>query len=357
MKVPKISIKKDNNVIKYYVYRDKLENLSNDISTYSNKEPVGCVFNKNDSSSLTFIDNRGIIQEGVDKYFQNPITIGKPNVDIITDVVKVKNGGIVPYYKAKVSDVNKSIVLHYKVLCDNESGNVSDLSNLTSIEITQDKSDIQVWLEVNSNNKWVKVQDVKLDEYFDIYKPISNSNVTILSSGVYSLNENSVSFDNKYSRSNNLSIVSIPNPWHYSNDDSNYRTTKSFRIGCTIGDGNLLYSDIINSSKQYSPIDKMVIIRREDDGAAGDLSISDNGIIVKQIVRAGGIYTIDEIAVTQFNEENIIDDFSVVNFDNVFKRLNIIDNGVIHGKKYKYTFICYDHCGEESNKCTIINKA
>ena len=351
--VPVITLKKYSDAIRYYIYRGTLKELPDDISAYNRIEPVGCVFNTSDNTIPKFKDDRNIDDDN-DRYFGNPVTICNPNVSVETNIETVREGHI-PYYTCIIKDVTKPVLLHYRVLYDNELGAVSELSDIMSVEIKQDKEVVSAWIEMLNNNKWIKYQDVKIDTYFDILKPKTNSQETIFEESVCNLKSDDISFDNKYIRSNNLVTINILNPWHVNNSNMHYRKTKLFRVGCTIGDGNILYSDIINKEVQYSPIDKLVILRKEHDGTNSNLSIGDDGVTVKQIIRAGGLYFTKEMEYIQFNEETILNDISIVNFDNCFNTIKVVDKGIIAGRKYKYTFILYDHSGHKSNSLTITN--
>lgn len=357
MKVPKISIKKESNVSHYYIYRGTLNNLSDDIGSYNRIDPIACIINDGSNTTHYFTDNRSIAEEGIEKYGNNPILIGKPNIELTTELTNIRGAGHIPYYRIKVNGVDEKILLHYRVLCDNSVGSVSDLSNVVSVELQQSGDDVLAWVEYKVNDNWVKLCNISINEYVDILKPTKPNSENIFSGKVYSFEDKDISFQNKYSRSDNISIVSINNPWHSTNSDVNYRDTKEFRVACTIGDDNIVYSETINSSKQYSPIDKVVILRKEYDGTSSHLSLSDDNVIVKQIIRAGGLYSTNEIESIQFNEETITGDYAVVNFDNSFKEIKLVDRGIIHGRKYKYTFMSYDHTGEESAKHTVINLA
>lgn len=360
MLAPKITIVNEEEFNKYYIYRGTPETLSNNLKKYISLNPICTYENKDETiKQIDIYDNRQKEQnENIHMYGTNPITINKPTV--LCKNIKYKTiNGLYTKYLIKLSDINNPIDISYRIIGENEKNELS-ISDLISVEIKQPIGYIKAWIEYQEGTEWNKLMDIDptqdniiLGNHSNEYKRLNGIFIT----PIHDFSEDFISFDNKYVTSDNLTIIKIKNVWYKHYKSNHYRKTIPLRVGCSVLDGNKLYSERINDEEEFVPLDKLVILRKEViDGDENNISITDNDATVIQIIRAGGIYYNSEFETLQFNEENIYNDYSVVNYDTHLKTINIIDRGILQNKIYKYTFIYYDNTGECSLSYTIVNK-
>ena len=361
MIIPKLNIEINDNATRYFIYRDSPDNLPNKLDYYTTITPnIVYTVNKDEliDNQIEIYDNKEIEQsDNVTIYLDNPITLSKPIISY-SPITYTYNKAIMTKYKIMIENINKPVVLGYRMLAEDSNNNVSKLSDMQTIQISHSIDDIRSWLECKLDGNWIKLIDLNTSEENEIYditsKEYADTN-GIFVSKVHSFKDDLLGFNNKYIVSDNLVVIGIKNIWYKYNDHAHYRRIIPLRVGCTIGDNNNIYSDVFTQNEMYAPIDKLVILRKEYDDDS-DISEDDENATIYEIIRAGGIYYDNTLKTLQFNEENIYNSISVVNSDNHFESINLIDRGILQNITYKYTFIYYDCTGEQSEKYTIVNE-
>lgn len=346
LKIPALKINCDDAAQKYFIYRNDYEALTDNILDYNNLTPIAEITNSNFDYIIFNDDNT--VQKNIKKNTNGAMVIHTPTVDIKTETYE-NSKGYVPYYTITIKNLDKPLYFYYRIIAENSTSSVSRLSDLATLELEQDAQDISLHLEKYENSTWKTIKTLNYNSE-NICKDID-----IINSNVFALNRTDIQFNDKYVLSDNKIILNINNLWHKDNVAIHFSNTFPLRIACSDVNGNTLYTNRINTEKIFNPIDRLVILRKEYDGTDDDLTIT-NDVNVKQILRADGIYLNDKIYSMQFNEEYMRSDIYIVNSDNIYKQIKVIDNGIYSNKTYKYTFICYDHTGNQSKPYTIIHE-
>lgn len=354
MQIPKVIIKAQNDVSKYYLYRaEQNEDLSDDIAYYKTIEPLAVI--NNSGKNIIFKDNNSLVQDSNIHYnsnYKNPVTINKPVVMRKLQIENQYGKGANYYLTLNIGIIDTPIILKYRAIAEYKDGSVSMLSDTAAVAILQNVANIKTTIEYYKNG-WFELSTVPLNTDFDLFKQKIKINPFV--DKPLGFTQSNVQFDNRYVLSDNITIISIDNPWNDKTNKWHRRCPVKLRAKCTLNDGNYVYSDQFQPNEIFVPIDKIVILKKEYDGYNDDISIDDENAERKVIVRAGGIYDVKNNYINQFNEETIINDIAVISFNNIFNKLKINSN-VVMNKTYKYTFLTYSSTGECSNPYTVIKK-
>lgn len=255
-------------------------------------------------------------------------------------------------------DINsQKNIYNYTTIATNSELKVSEISNISTIEVKENPNNIKTVIECSDNycdnhnsdsSTWEKIDEIYSTNAYKIKK-----------NDMYSREIPDFNIREIYNDDSNVELYSerllnIPNIWHTDKLYMLYRKQRAYRFTNVFNERFSQKSDVfyIENLTKIN-IDKMVIYKKrvtylDEDERKEPISPSDSEAQLLMIyVRIGGIYYADAIENIDKQPIEIVTNKSRLPF------LKIKDN-CLYSNHYNYTIYLYDEKGKKSKPYSIV---
>lgn len=333
--IPRLKITRDSRIKQFLIYREYTEYPKHNLAHYKTVNADIIANNVGSGGLLTINDSPDIKEENITKKTAPNLT--RP-YEVEYEVIY--KAGQNPKIKFRTID-NKTPMDIYYLLIGIDSAKTSLASARTKIQFKVNSGDIK-------NQVYIKDKLLLDNLSFANWNEIDVVLKDVIKAPVKSMDSDNISANLKYISSNIINL-NLKNIWN----DSLFkeRATNKIEIKSKYECSSVL-NDVIET-KVNIPIDKLLILRKEDDGTNDHILINDEAAKTITLVRAEGKYDNYEN-----NKDFITDGICEKTLYLVSENLDIdvfrlCDAGVLKNKTYKYTVILYDNLGFVSDPYTF----
>ncbi|AIY85210.1 hypothetical protein U729_3146 (plasmid) [Clostridium baratii str. Sullivan] len=333
--IPRLKITRDSRIKQFLVYREYTEYPKYNLAHYKTVNADIIANNVGSSDVLIINDSMNIEEENIIKK-----TSPKLTNPYKVEYEVVYSDGQNPKIKFRTINDNSLINIYY-LLIGIDNTKTSLASARTKIQFRVNSKDIKNQVFIIDN---LLLDDLSFTDWNEIDVILKD----VIKEPVKSMNSDDITANLKYINSNIINL-NLKNIWN----DNSYkeRATNQIEIKSKYECSSVL-NDVIET-KVNIPIDKLIILRKEDDGTSDHILINDEAAKSITLVRAEGKYDNYEN-----NKDFITDGICEKTLYLVSENLDIdvfrlCDTGVLKNKTYKYTVILYDNLGFISEPYTF----
>lgn len=310
------------------------------------------------------VEQEGVTYNGPVALGLNPAKLSKTN-ELLKPTVTVS----IPFMKFKAAIDLSPITYNYRIVAKDSANNISDPSDVMSLSMVQSTGTVNYTIEhckYNSadavdNQIWTDTNVVLSETDTFEFGKFGTENFTkygsIFDSRIIPRMK-PASITSAYLGTPTVSVTLLcDNPWsvaEYTN-----RTTKAFRLkGHIVGEvDKFIYSNVIPSETLKVGVDEVIVRRKEvydslTDNTPADLE-EDADTIATFIKYNGTAYTSLSVSDPTSLDASTLDTanfqapmkYSLITDASGKPQLSIIDNDVVNGKLYRYTFYIKDDMG------------